>query len=195
MIGYKTSEVITKYETPVLSYKDVPYKSALTFNACVVKYKGQYVMLFRNDYGSFEDDILENPSVFRRPFVIFFVKPFREIELLPSAWYFFAVFRRCKSREFLIKETEMRQIFKTDIQCHVSDWGICLRKKLICLFASYDIQSFMYGSAGDFLEYSCNMKFIEANSGGNIIKTDFFVKILFKIFLNCFYNFALRKRC
>jgi hypothetical protein len=49
----KSSAVIKRYEkNPVLSYKDVPYKAALIFNAGVTKYQGKYVMVFRNDYGS-----------------------------------------------------------------------------------------------------------------------------------------------
>ena len=56
---YKSSEVIKKLEKPVLTYKDIPYKAALVFNAGVAKIDGKYVMLFRNDYGSYEDQIWE----------------------------------------------------------------------------------------------------------------------------------------
>ncbi len=35
---------------PVLSAKDVPYKSGLVFNCSVIKENGQYIMVFRNDY-------------------------------------------------------------------------------------------------------------------------------------------------
>ncbi len=46
-----THPVITRYEgNPVLSAKDVPYPATLVFNAGVTKYRGRYVMLFRNDY-------------------------------------------------------------------------------------------------------------------------------------------------
>lgn len=48
---YKPSNVITRYPTPVLTYKEVPYESNLTFNAGITHDKNQYVMLFRNDYG------------------------------------------------------------------------------------------------------------------------------------------------
>lgn len=41
---------------PVLSARDVPYAASLVFNAGVVKYQGRYVMLFRNDYGSTEEE-------------------------------------------------------------------------------------------------------------------------------------------
>lgn len=48
----KSSKVITRYNggEPVLSSKDIPYEADCIFNAGVIKYKGQYVMAFRNDY-------------------------------------------------------------------------------------------------------------------------------------------------
>jgi beta-1,4-mannooligosaccharide/beta-1,4-mannosyl-N-acetylglucosamine phosphorylase len=48
----KSSSVITRYNggQPVLSAKDIPYKAECIFNAGVAKYKGKYVMAFRNDY-------------------------------------------------------------------------------------------------------------------------------------------------
>ncbi|MCK4283573.1 MAG: glycosidase, partial [Candidatus Brocadiae bacterium] len=36
---------------PVLTARDVPYPATLVFNAGVTKFKGRYVMVFRNDYG------------------------------------------------------------------------------------------------------------------------------------------------
>ena len=51
-----SSSVIKRYENnPILTYKDVPYDSALTFNAGITKYEGKYVMVFRNDYGATEE--------------------------------------------------------------------------------------------------------------------------------------------
>lgn len=50
----KSSGVIRKLEKPVLTRKDIPYDSALVFNAGVCKYGGRYVMVFRNDYGDVE---------------------------------------------------------------------------------------------------------------------------------------------
>jgi len=47
----KTSPVITKIEKPVLTREDIPYEASLVFNAGIVKYQGQYVMIFRDDYG------------------------------------------------------------------------------------------------------------------------------------------------
>ena len=60
---YKSSDVIKKLDKPVLTYKDIPYNAALIFNAGVAKYNGKYVMLFRNDYGDFENEILEGTSI------------------------------------------------------------------------------------------------------------------------------------
>ena len=40
---------------PILSAKDIPYPASLVFNAGVCKWQGEYVMLFRNDYGSTEE--------------------------------------------------------------------------------------------------------------------------------------------
>jgi len=60
----KSSSVIKRCESnPILTYKDVPYKSALVFNAGITKYNGKYVMIFRNDYGSFEEQILEGTNL------------------------------------------------------------------------------------------------------------------------------------
>ena len=36
---------------PVLTHDDVPYRATLVFNAGVAKWRGRYVMVFRNDYG------------------------------------------------------------------------------------------------------------------------------------------------
>ncbi len=48
----KSASVITRCPSnPVLTYKDLPYPGTCVFNAGVTKFKGQYVMLFRNDVG------------------------------------------------------------------------------------------------------------------------------------------------
>lgn len=48
----KSSKVITRYGNgePILSKKDIPYEADCIFNAGVAKYRGRYVMAFRNDY-------------------------------------------------------------------------------------------------------------------------------------------------
>lgn len=59
----KSSPVIKKLEKPVLTYKDIPYNAALIFNAGVAKVDGKYVMLFRNDYGDYENQILKGTNL------------------------------------------------------------------------------------------------------------------------------------
>ena len=48
----KSSSAISRYNggEPILSKKDIPYEADCIFNAGVAKYKGQYIMVFRNDY-------------------------------------------------------------------------------------------------------------------------------------------------
>ena len=41
---------------PLLQARDIPYPASLIFNAGVAKYQGRYVMLFRDDYGSSEEE-------------------------------------------------------------------------------------------------------------------------------------------
>lgn len=59
----KTSPVITRYPETILSRHDVPYPSALTFNAGIVRHEGRYIMLFRNDYGSYEEQRLDGTNI------------------------------------------------------------------------------------------------------------------------------------
>lgn len=49
----KSSPVVRRYNggEPVLSKKDIPYEADCIFNCGVVRYHGQYVCAFRNDYG------------------------------------------------------------------------------------------------------------------------------------------------
>ena len=47
---------IKKLEKPVLTKEDIPYPAELIYNAGVTKYKGRYVMVFRNDYNRTEQD-------------------------------------------------------------------------------------------------------------------------------------------
>ena len=52
-----TASCIKRYPlNPVLAAQDVPYDSSLIFNAGVTKFREKYVMVFRNDYGSNEQD-------------------------------------------------------------------------------------------------------------------------------------------
>ncbi|MBQ6897749.1 MAG: glycoside hydrolase family 130 protein [Clostridia bacterium] len=50
-----SARCIKKIEKPVLTKDDIPYEASLIFNAGVAKYKGKYVMVFRNDYGPTEE--------------------------------------------------------------------------------------------------------------------------------------------
>ncbi|MGF9696928.1 glycoside hydrolase family 130 protein [Paenibacillus sp. MABNR03] len=55
-----SSSVIRRHpDNPILDASRIPYPTALVFNAGVTKFNGKYVMVFRNDYGSAEQQILE----------------------------------------------------------------------------------------------------------------------------------------
>ncbi len=59
-----SSPAITRYPgNPVLTARDVPYRSDLVFNAGVIKYQGQYVMVFRNDYGYIGGHLFEGTNI------------------------------------------------------------------------------------------------------------------------------------
>jgi len=46
----RSSPVITRHpRNPLLTARDMPYRSSLVFNAGITKYQGRYVMVFRND--------------------------------------------------------------------------------------------------------------------------------------------------
>jgi len=52
MISLTSASCIHRYPgNPILTPRDVPYESLLTFNAGVIRYQGRYVMAFRNDHG------------------------------------------------------------------------------------------------------------------------------------------------
>ncbi len=52
MKQWKSASVINKMDKPILTHEDIPYNASLIFNAGVAKFKGKYVMVFRNDYGT-----------------------------------------------------------------------------------------------------------------------------------------------
>ena len=58
VIGPLSSSPIIKRHprNPIFTAKDVPYPSVIAYNAGVVKYQGQYVMVFRNDYNYNEEE-------------------------------------------------------------------------------------------------------------------------------------------
>lgn len=55
---FKTPDFVKKYG-PVLGKDDIPYESALVFNAGIEKFNDKYVMLFRNDYGFCPQDFVD----------------------------------------------------------------------------------------------------------------------------------------
>jgi len=60
----KSKEVIKRHpENPILTYKNLSYSSALVFNPGVCEFNGEYLMVFRNDYGSFEEQRLEGTNL------------------------------------------------------------------------------------------------------------------------------------
>ena len=60
----RSSPVVTRYAgNPVLSRHDVPYPATLVFNAGVAKYQGRYVMVFRNDYGTWGEPRFEGTNL------------------------------------------------------------------------------------------------------------------------------------
>ena len=63
MTNYRSSKVLKKLEKPVLTRHDIPYSAALVFNAGVTKYNGKYIMMFRNDYGDFENRRLDGTNI------------------------------------------------------------------------------------------------------------------------------------
>ena len=60
---FTTEPYIVRRAAPVLTYLDCPYPSALTFNAGVVKKDEMYIMLFRNDVGDYEKQILTDTHI------------------------------------------------------------------------------------------------------------------------------------
>lgn len=63
MNALHSSSVIKKFPSPVLTRHDVPYDACLIFNAGVAKFNGKYVMVFRNDYGSYENQTLDGTNI------------------------------------------------------------------------------------------------------------------------------------
>ena len=57
------SPLIRHPANPILSAKDIPFPATLVFNAGVCKFRGEYVMIFRNDYGSAETHTLQGTNL------------------------------------------------------------------------------------------------------------------------------------
>ena len=59
-----SSPIITRHPAnPVLAAADVPYLATLVFNAGLCKFGGQYVMVFRNDYGPAGEEKLTGTNI------------------------------------------------------------------------------------------------------------------------------------
>ena len=43
---------VKKLPSPIVTAADLPYPCSLVFNAGVIKYRDEYIMIFRNDYGT-----------------------------------------------------------------------------------------------------------------------------------------------
>ena len=61
----KSAACIKKLEKPILTKDDMPYESALVFNAGVAQVEGKYVMVFRNDYGTDSRAFVEEKKRFK----------------------------------------------------------------------------------------------------------------------------------
>ena len=49
--SFTSHPCIRKRPQPIMRAADLPYPSSLVFNAGVIRHRGEYVMVFRNDYG------------------------------------------------------------------------------------------------------------------------------------------------
>ena len=54
-----SSPVIHRHPVPILKADDMPYPASLIFNAGAVKWNGKYVLVFRNDYGTTDEEYME----------------------------------------------------------------------------------------------------------------------------------------
>jgi len=64
-IGALTScPLVTRHPAnPVLTREEVPFHATLVFNAGVMKHEGRYVMIFRNDYGTWGETRFEGTNL------------------------------------------------------------------------------------------------------------------------------------
>ena len=62
-IQYAAAAVTRHPKNPVLAPSQVPYPSDLVFNAGVIKWQGQYVMVFRNDYNHKSGSAFEGTNI------------------------------------------------------------------------------------------------------------------------------------
>lgn len=61
---FKTNPAIERFSgNLVLTRQDVPYPATLVFNAGVTVFNGQYVTVFRNDYGEWGNPVLTGTNL------------------------------------------------------------------------------------------------------------------------------------
>ena len=55
---------VKKYaNNPILEPKDIPFPAAQVYNAGITKFNGKYVMIFRDDYGRYEEDFRRQAEI------------------------------------------------------------------------------------------------------------------------------------
>ena len=55
---------VKKYaNNPILAPKDIPFPAAQVYNAGITKFNGKYVMIFRDDYGRYEEDFRRQAEI------------------------------------------------------------------------------------------------------------------------------------
>lgn len=64
---WKQTPCLKKYAgNPILTANDVPFPAAQIYNAGVTKFNGKYVMIFRDDYGRYEEDFRRQAEIARQ---------------------------------------------------------------------------------------------------------------------------------
>lgn len=59
----RPSPLVRSPANPILTANNVPFPATLVFNAGVCKFHGEYVMIFRNDYGAVETKMLQGTNL------------------------------------------------------------------------------------------------------------------------------------
>ena len=64
IMNYKQINIVRKYSgNPILTPADVPFPAAQVYNAGITKFNGKYVMIFRDDYGRYEEDFRKQREI------------------------------------------------------------------------------------------------------------------------------------
>ena len=63
-MNFKQTDFVKKYAgNPILTPADIPYPAAQVYNAGITKFNGKYVMIFRDDYGRYEEDFRKQQEI------------------------------------------------------------------------------------------------------------------------------------